>query len=129
MNLTFLLFIQSCRKWIIPWHNGMGVSRMTLSWNSVSFQKLYTDSPRYMWSFYLQFCVFAIKKWPFSGICSLIYSHPWSFYMQILSMRVYFWSPYLFLKTRETSIMYLTPIIMTTCSLQEWVKSSVAFLL
>jgi len=30
----------------------------------------------------------------FSGTYPLIISHPWSFYMWILYMRVYFWSPY-----------------------------------
>jgi len=53
-----------------------------------------TGGPRYMRSFYLQFCVYAIQKWPFSGTYPLIISHPWSFYMQIHYMRVYFWSLY-----------------------------------
>ncbi len=37
-------------------------------------------SPHYMWSFYLQFCVYAIQQWSFSGTNPLIYSNPWSFY-------------------------------------------------
>jgi len=31
----------------------------------------------------------------FSGTYPLINSHPWSFYIRIHYMRVYFWSPYL----------------------------------
>jgi len=31
----------------------------------------------------------------FSGTYPLIYSNPWSFYIQICYMRAYFWSPYL----------------------------------
>jgi len=38
----------------------------------------------------------------FSGTYPLIYSHPWSFYMQIHYMRAYFWSPYLSHITRST---------------------------
>jgi len=48
-----------------------------------------------MRSFYLQFCIYAIEKWPFSGTYPLIYGNPRSFYMQIQYMRAYFWSPYL----------------------------------
>ncbi len=36
-----------------------------------------------MRSFYLQFCLYAIEKWPFSGTYPLIYGNPRSFYMQI----------------------------------------------
>jgi len=38
----------------------------------------------------------------FSGTYPLIYSNPWSFYMGICYMRVYFWSPYLSHITRST---------------------------
>jgi len=38
----------------------------------------------------------------FSGTYPLIYSHPWSFYMRIHYMWVYFWSPYLSHITRST---------------------------
>ncbi len=48
-----------------------------------------------MRTFYLRFRVYAIQKWPFSVTYPLINSHPWSFYMQIHYIRVYFWSPYL----------------------------------
>ncbi len=55
-----------------------------------------------MRSFYLQFRVYAIQKWPlFWNLSSLIYSNPWSFYMRIRYMRAYFWSPYL---SRSTCI-------------------------
>jgi len=37
----------------------------------------------------------------FSGTYPLIISHPWSFYIQIHYMRVYFWSPYLSHITRS----------------------------
>ena len=48
-----------------------------------------TGGPRYMWSFYLQFCMYAIEKWPFSGTYPLIRS----FYMQIFYMRAFFGVP------------------------------------
>ncbi len=57
-----------------------------------------------MRSFYLQFHVNAIWKWPFSRTYPLIYSHPWSFYIQIRDMRAYFWSPYLSNITRSNCI-------------------------
>jgi len=47
-----------------------------------------------MLSFYLRFCVYAIQNDIFSGTYPLIISHPWSFYMRIHYMRVYFWTPY-----------------------------------
>jgi len=56
----------------------------------------------YMRSFYLQFLVHAIRKWPFSGTYPLFYSNPWSFYIQIHYMPAYFWSPYLLHVTRST---------------------------
>jgi len=46
-----------------------------------------------MRSFYLRFLVYAIEKWPFSGTYPLIYSHPWSLYMRIHYIRVYFGDP------------------------------------
>jgi len=49
-----------------------------------------TGGPRYMRSFYLQFWVYAIEKWPFSGTYPLIYGNPRFFYMQIHYMRAYF---------------------------------------
>jgi len=59
-----------------------------------------------MRSFYLQIRVYAIEKWPFSGTHPLIYSNPWSFYMQIHYMQAYFWSPYLSHITRSTCIRF-----------------------
>jgi len=41
----------------------------------------------------------------FSGTYPLIISHPWSFYMRIHCMRVYFWSPYLSHITRSNCIL------------------------
>jgi len=55
-----------------------------------------------MRSFYLQFCIYAIQKKPFSGTYPLFYSNSWSFYMQIHYIRAYFWSPYLSKITRST---------------------------
>ncbi len=57
--------------------------------------KVCTGGPRYMQSFYLQICVYGIKKWPFSWTYPLINNDCWSFYMQIHYMRAYFWSPFL----------------------------------
>jgi len=54
-----------------------------------------TGSPRYMLSFYLQFHVYAIEKWPFSGTYPLIHGNPRSIFMRIHYMPAYFWSPYL----------------------------------
>ncbi len=65
-----------------------------------------TGSPRYMRVFYLRFRVYAIQKWPFSGTYPLINSHPWSFYMRICYMGVYFWSPFLSHITRSTCILF-----------------------
>jgi len=64
----------------------------------------YTGGPRYMRSFYLRICVYAIEKWPFSGTHPLVYSDCWSFYMRIHYMQAYFWSPYLLHITRSTCI-------------------------
>ncbi len=41
----------------------------------------------------------------FAGTYPQITSHPWSLYMRIRYMRVYFWSPYLSHITRSTCIM------------------------
>ncbi len=41
----------------------------------------YTGSTHYMPSFYLQFHIYAIEKWPFSVTYPLIYGGPWSFYI------------------------------------------------
>jgi len=60
-----------------------------------------------MRSFYLRICVYAIKKWLFSGTYPLIYSDRRSFYMQIHYMRAYFWSPYLLHITRSTCTVEL----------------------
>jgi len=54
-----------------------------------------------MQSIYLRFRLYAILKWPFSGTYPEINSHPWSFYMRIRYMRVYFWSPYVSNITRS----------------------------
>ncbi len=62
-----------------------------------------TGSPRYMRSFYLRFCIYAIVN------------YPWSFYMQIRYMRAYFWSP------------YLSHITRSTCFLKKKIFSSVEF--
>jgi len=43
----------------------------------------------------------------FSGTYPLINSHPWSFYMRINYMRVYFWSPYLSHITRAACSLFL----------------------
>jgi hypothetical protein len=42
----------------------------------------------------------------FPGTYPLIYSHPWSFYMQIHYMRAYFWSPYLSHITRSNCTVF-----------------------
>jgi len=55
-----------------------------------------------MRSFYLQFQVYSIEKWPSSGTYPLIYGNPRSFNMQIHHMRAYFLSPYLSHITRST---------------------------
>jgi len=44
----------------------------------------------------------------FSGTYPLIYSNPWSFYMQICYMKAYFWSPYLSHITRSTCTLERT---------------------
>ena len=51
-------------------------------------------------------CDFAYvnDSWPFSGTYPLIYSNPWSFYIQIRYMRAYFFGPYLSHITRDTCI-------------------------
>jgi len=49
----------------------------------------------------------------FSRTYSLIISHPWSFYMRIHYMRVYFWSPYLSHITRSNCIRKTTKGICT----------------
>jgi len=49
----------------------------------ISIVELNIGDPRYMRYFYLQFCAYAIEKWPFSGTYPLIYSDCWSFYMRI----------------------------------------------
>ena len=59
-------------------------------------------------SFYLQFCVYAIEKWPFSGTFPLIYGNPWSFYKRIHYMQAYFWSPYLSHITRSNCTFLLS---------------------
>ncbi len=46
----------------------------------------------------------------FSGTYPLIYSNPWSFYMQIRYMRAYFWSPYLSHLTRSTCTLFPEPL-------------------
>jgi len=51
----------------------------------------YTVGPRYVRSFYLRICVYAIEKWPFSGTYLLIYCDRWSFYIQIHYTHI-FWS-------------------------------------
>ncbi len=53
---------------------------------SIVYEFGYTDGPRYIQSFYLQFRVYAIQKWPFSGTYPLINGHPWSFYIRICYM-------------------------------------------
>jgi len=68
---------------------------------------LSTGGPRYMQSFYLRISLYAIEKWPFSGIYPLIYSDCRSFYMQIHYMLAYFWSPYLSHITRSTCTQFL----------------------
>jgi len=66
-----------------------------------------------MQSFYLRISLYAIEKWPFSGIYPLIYSDCRSFYMQIHYMLAYFWSPYLSHITRSTCIVRLQLVIYT----------------
>jgi hypothetical protein len=73
-------------------------------------QYVCTGGPRHMCSFYPRFCVYAIQKWPFSGTYPLINSHPWSFYMWICYIRVYFWSPYLSHITRSTCSPFFSSI-------------------
>ncbi len=45
----------------------------------------------------------------YSGTHPLIISHPWSFYMRICYMRVYFWSPYLSHITRSNCTSKFLP--------------------
>ncbi len=71
------------------------------------FTLFFTGGPCYMQSFYLQFHIYTIQKWPFSGTYPLIFSHPWSFYMWICNMRAYFWSPYLLYITRSTCTLLI----------------------
>jgi len=75
-----------------------------------------TGGPRYMQTFYLRFRVYAIQKWPFYGTNPLINSHPWSFYMRIHYMRVYFWSPYLLHITWAACIRKID--LVYSCSIQ-----------
>jgi len=51
--------------------------------------------------FICDFAYMPSKNDLFSGTYPLIISHPWSFYMRIHYMRVYFWSPYLSHITRS----------------------------
>ncbi len=41
-----------------------------------------------MQTFYLQFQVYAIEKWPFSGTYPLIYGNPRSFYMLLKNVEL-----------------------------------------
>jgi len=57
----------------------------------------------------LVICDFAYMRYRndlFSGTYPLIISHPWSFYIRIHYMRVYFWSPYLSHITRSNCILF-----------------------
>jgi len=58
-----------------------------------------------MWSFYLQFRIYSILKWLFSGTYPVIYGYPRSFYMRIHYIGVYIWSPYLSHIMRSTCIV------------------------
>jgi len=85
---------------------------MKMLMNLVCYQdknccKLNTARPRYMRSFYQQFCIYKNEKLAFSGTYPLIYGDLRSFYMQIHYMRAYFWSPYLWHITRCTRIVVL----------------------
>jgi hypothetical protein len=54
--------------------------------------------------FFCDFAYMRLKIGHFSRTYPQIYSHPWSFYMQIRYMRAYFFGPYLSHITRETYI-------------------------
>ncbi len=62
----------------------------------------------YMWS----------RNGLFSGTYPLIYSNPWSFYLQIRYMRAYFWSPFLSHVTRSTCFSIATSCIYHTSILE-----------
>jgi hypothetical protein len=72
-----------------------------------------------MWSFYLQICMHAIENDVVYRTYHLIYSHPWSFYMQIPYMRDIFYGPYLSHITRFVRIDFaLTSLIIKFTALK-----------
>jgi len=52
--------------------------------------------------FICDFAYMRLENGIFSGTYPLIYSNPWSFYIQIHYMRAYLWSTYLSYLTRST---------------------------
>jgi hypothetical protein len=90
----------------IIWLSGINIYFITSNFKDESLFTSSTGGPRYMWPFYLRFCVCAIEKWPFSWNLSSNLRLSLVFYMQINYMPAYFLSPYLSHIMRSTCIVF-----------------------
>ena len=64
--------------------------------------------------FICDFSYIQLRIGHFSRTYPLIYSHPWSFYMQIRYMRAYFFGPHVSHITRETCTTFFDKMLLLT---------------